>query len=349
MREASPPARGRSILRCAALVAVLASGWSCGDGRTPIVIYSPHGRDLLALLEQAYEAENPAIDIRWLDMGSQEVYDRVRSEKANPQADIWFGGPDTIFAQGAAEGLLAEYRPQWADAVPAASRHEGLYHGIYRSSPVLVYNSDAVSVEEAPRDWDDLLQPVWTGKLIIRDPLASGTMRTIFGAVLARSVVETGSPERGFEWLRALDRQTKEYVFNPTLLFEKLVRQEGLVSMWELTDILLLIERGSPLRYRFATSGTPIIDDAIGLVAGSEYPDEAKDFIDWAGSRAALLLAIERAFRLPARTDLPPEDLPQWARDALEEMVPAEIDYELIARHGTAWMATWDREIRGRG
>jgi len=42
---------------------------------------------------------HPQIDVRWLDMGSQEVYDRIRSEAANPQADIWFGGPDTIFAR----------------------------------------------------------------------------------------------------------------------------------------------------------------------------------------------------------------------------------------------------------
>ena len=49
---------------------------ACGDGRTPLVLYSPHGRDLLELLETSYEEANPQIDVRWLDMGSQEVYDR---------------------------------------------------------------------------------------------------------------------------------------------------------------------------------------------------------------------------------------------------------------------------------
>ena len=31
-----------------------------------------------------FAALHPDVDVRWLDMGSQEVYDRVRSEKANP-------------------------------------------------------------------------------------------------------------------------------------------------------------------------------------------------------------------------------------------------------------------------
>ena len=78
-------------------------------------------------------------------MGSQEVYDRLRSEKANPQADVWFGGPDTIFARAAREGLLQAYRPSWADAIAPGSRHDGdLYFGLYRTPAMPVYNSKAI-------------------------------------------------------------------------------------------------------------------------------------------------------------------------------------------------------------
>ncbi|MEZ5330555.1 MAG: extracellular solute-binding protein [Thermoanaerobaculia bacterium] len=322
----------------------------CADGRTPLVLYSPHGRDLLELVETTYEAEHPEVDVRWLDMGSQEVYDRVRSEQANPQADVWFGGPDTIFARGAADGLLAAYRPAWAASVPPASRDaDDLYFGLYRAVPLLIYNSSAVSEEDAPHDWDDLLDPRWADRIVIRDPLASGTMRTAFGMVLARSVQETGNAEEGFDWLRRLDAQTKEYVVNPALLFEKLVRQEGVVSIWELTDMLFQRARGVPLAYHFPTSGTPVIDDSIGLVAGARHGEEARAFIDWIGDADALLLTAREAYRLPARTDLPAEELPEWARTALEQIVVADVDWALIAEHGAEWMARWDREIRSRG
>ncbi|MCH7684808.1 MAG: hypothetical protein IIB35_14005, partial [Gemmatimonadetes bacterium] len=53
------------------------------DGRIPLVVYSPHGRVLLRLSERMFEAANPDIDLRTLDMGSQEVLDRVRSERVN--------------------------------------------------------------------------------------------------------------------------------------------------------------------------------------------------------------------------------------------------------------------------
>lgn len=322
----------------------------CGDGRTPLVIYSPHGRDLLTLVETTFEENNPEVDVRWLDMGSQEVYDRVRSEAANPQCDVWFGGPATILARGVADDLLEAYRPPWADAIPAASRHpEDLYFALYRTPPILVYNEKTVAPEDAPKDWDDLLDPRWKDQVLVRDPLASGTMRTIFGMVLARSVAETGDTEAGYQWLKQLDAQTKEYVHSPALLHQKIVRQEGQVTLWELTDILFQRLRGASLGYVFPSSGSPVIDDSIGLVKGSKHPELAKRFIDWIGSQEAQRMAAEEAFRLPARNDIAPEDLPVWAREALDQLVTADVDWQLMEREGAEWMHTWDREVRGQG
>jgi iron(III) transport system substrate-binding protein len=300
-------------------------------------------------MEKEFERAHPEIDVRWLDMGSQEVYDRLRSEKANPQADVWYGGPDTIFARGAREGLLQAFRPEWADALAPASRHDGdLYFGLYRTPAMPVYNSKAIPAAEAPREWDDLLDPKWKGKILIRDPLASGTMRAVWGYILARSVKETGSPDSGFAWLARLDAQTKEYVFNPILLYEKIVRQEGLLTIWDLPDTLLERERGSPLQYVFPKSGTPVIDDAVGVVAGSRHADAAKLFVNFLGEKPMQRLAAEKTYRLPARTDMG-EQLPAWAREVEREMVPAEIDWELVERESAAWMSKWDREIRGKG
>ena len=294
----------RPSLAAAVLAAALLG---CGDGKTPLVVYSPHGRDLLQLMERSFEERHPEVDVRWLDMGSQEVYDRLRSEAANPQADVWFGGPQTIFVRGAREGLLAPFRPSWAGAVPERSRDpRDLYLASYRTAPVLVYNAAVVPAAEAPRDWGDLLDPRWRKQVLIRDPLASGTMRILFGMVLALSVQETGSEETGWQFLRRLDAQTKEYVLNPALLLEKLNRREGLITVWELTDMLWQQKRGSPLAFTFPASGTPVIDDSLGLVRGARHPEPARAFIEWVGSEEAQLLAAREAFRLPARTDIPP-------------------------------------------
>jgi iron(III) transport system substrate-binding protein len=324
---------------------------SCAhDGRTPVTVYSPHGRDQLTLLEQEFERQRPDIDVRWLDMGSQEILDRLRFERVNPQADVWFGGPTTIFDRGIGDSLLAPYRPVWAAHVGARGvGPRDLYFPVYRTPAVIAYNSRAVPADEAPQDWDDVLEPRWHDKVLIRDPMASGTMRAIWGLILVRSLQQTGDTARGMQWLRRLDGQTRAYALNPAILDEKLARREGLVTLWDLPDILISQSKGMPFGYTFPRSGTVVIDDAIALVRGSRHEEAARAFIDFVGGVEAQILTAERVFRLPAREDLPPARVPAWVAEVTERMTVAEMDWQLLAKEGAAWMGYWDQHVRGTG
>ncbi len=313
-------------------------------------MYSPHGRALLSLAEETFEAANPSVDVRWLDMGSQDALDRIRSERSNPQADVWYGGPSMLFRRAAADSLLTAYRPTWADATPERAHGPGdFYFAAYETPAVIAYNSDAVPREDSPADWDEILAPRWTDRVVIRDPLASGTMRTIFGMIVLRGIAATGDTAAGFQWLRRLDAQTKEYVLNPALLHQALLRQEGVLTLWDLPDILTEQRKDAPLDFVLPSSGTPVIEDAIALVRGSSHPETARRFIEWVGSREGQLLAAHREFRLPARNDLELEALPEWARMVKEQMVVETMDWELLSERGASWMAYWDRHVRGRG
>lgn len=320
------------------------------DQRTPLVIYSPHGRDLLTLFETRFEALHPDVDVRWLDMGSQDVYDRVRSERANPQADIWFGGPSLILAQAARDSLLDCARPSWADAIPPRARGEGdCYFAAYETPAVFLYAEKVVPAADAPQDWDDLLHPRWKDKLIIRDPLASGTMRAVFGLIMVRSQKSPGDTASGFAWLRRLDGQTREYIQNPALVSEKIARQEGLVTVWDLPDVLISRRRGMPVGYLFPRSGTVAIEDGIAVVRGSKRLDVARAFQEFVGSPEMQIAAAREVFRLPARSDLPADSLPDWVRDVRRRMVVADVDWRLLAERGPEWMRWWDQHVRGTG
>lgn len=339
----------RRLSRSLAIV-LLALACGEGDGRTPLVLYSPHGPDQLGALEKAFEARNPDIDVRWLDMGSQDVFDRVRSERANPQADVWFGGPTTIFDRGVGDSLLQPYRPDWASRVgPRGVGPADLYWPVYRTPAVIAFNAKAVPRDSAPRDWDDVLLPKWKDQVLIRDPMASGTMRAIWGFIIYRGMQAGGDTTQGMAWLRRLDGQTRAYVLSPLLLTEKLARQEGLVTLWDLPDVLIDRARGLPLDYHFPSSGTVVIDDAIGLVRGARHAAAAKKFIDWVATDEALLLAARVTFRLPARADLPKDSVPPWIADVESRMHEAPMDWALLAREGPGWMAYWDQRVRGSG
>jgi iron(III) transport system substrate-binding protein len=340
-----------SVVGTLVLLGAMTLGACAGDDRTTLVVYSPHGRELLSHFEAGFEAEHPEVDLQWNDMGSQEVLDRVRSERANPQADVWWGAPSGMFDRAAGEGLLAPFEPGWSDAVPASDRDSAFrWIGTFRTPEVIAFNSEVVSREEAPQDWDEVLDPRWQDEVLIRDPLASGTMRAIFGAIMWREYQETGDPEAGYDWLLRLDASTKEYVLNPTLLYQKLARREGLVTLWDMPDIeTIRATTELPIDYVLPESGTPVVIDGIAVVSGTKHPELARTFVEWAGSRASILEASRQFFRIPVRTDLPEDSLPSWLREAMPRIRPMEMDRAYVRDHTPEWLRYWDRNIRGRG
>jgi iron(III) transport system substrate-binding protein len=315
-------------------------------GKVTLVVYSTHGKELLKEFENRFEKLRPGIDVRWLDMGSQDVLDRVRSEKENPQADLWWGAPSILFQQAEREGLLQPYQPSWASEVSADTHSPDSYwFGTYFTPEVIAYNSAVLRAEEVPRDWDDLLDPRWRNQLIIRDPLASGTMRTIFCAMILRFYQGSGSAEPGYLWLKKLDANTKDYVANLTILSQKLARREGLITLWNMPDIeLQRAQYNYPLAYVIPKSGTPVVTDGIAILAGAKNIQAAKEFYEFVTTRDSLILAARQYYRIPCRKDISPGELPEWVnRNPVRIMA---IDWQLLEEKSNEWMSYWDTNIR---
>ena len=327
-------------LALAALCLVLAA---CeGDGRTPLVIYSPHGKEMLSAYEAAFEAANPTVDVRWLDMGSQNAYERIRQERANPQASLWWGAPQTLFMEAADDGLLLAFDPSWADALPEDARDpEGRWYGTYLTPDGILYNTDALDAAEVPADWDDLLDPAWQDRLLIRSPLESGTMKTIWGAMILRQP----TVEDGYRWLARLDANTKGYAADPTQLYLRVARGEADLTLWNLPDTYLQAET-YPFAFAPLASGIPVVVDGIAIPAGAPQPEIARAFVDFVMAPDALIDQARRFHRIPARTDVPADSLPGWMASGY---TPLDLDWDRLAAESETWMQVWDEQIKGRG
>ena len=313
-----------------------------------LLIYTPHGQDLLRDFVNQYKQKYPDADVQFLDMGSREILERVRVERNRPQGDLWWGAAHTTFQTAADENLLAEFRPSWADKVPESARDsQGRWFGTYETPQVIVYSTDAVSVADAPHDWDDVLDPKWHDKVLIRSPYPSDTMRAIFGAIIWRSLKDTGSPDKGYEWLRKLDANVHEYTADGTLLMQKLARREGLISLWDMPDVRLSKEQKNfPVAYSLPASGTPVVTDGIAIIKGTQHEDEARRFYEFVTTPESLVYAAHKYYRIPARTDLDRSRLPAWMNEPFTRL---PLDWALLRKQGDEWLRYWDTQIKGRG
>jgi len=337
-----------SLLFVAILVSVILSSCnrSGGVATRRLLIYTPHGQAQLKDFIERYKQSHSDVDVQFLDMGSREILERIRAERNRPQADLWWGAAHTTFQTAAEENLLAPYRPTWADKAPAGSHDaQHRWYGIYETPEVIVYNSDAIAADRAPRDWDDVLDPRWRDKILIRNPNPSDSMRAIFGAMIWRFYRETGSPEKGYDWLRRLDANVHEYTADGTLLMQKLARREGLISLWNLPDVWVYKQRGLPLAYVIPASGAPVISDGIAVVAGAPNEEEARRFYEFVTAPESLTLAAQTYYRIPVRTDIDRTKLPTWMNEPFTRM---PLDWDLLRKEGGEWLRYWDTQIRGR-
>jgi iron(III) transport system substrate-binding protein len=316
------------------------------QGKT-LLIYTPHGKDMLQDFVARYKQAYPDVDVQFLDMGSRDILERLRAERNRPQADLWWGAAHTTFQTAADENLLAVYRPTWADKVPENERDaQGRWYGTYETPEVIVYNPELVKAEDAPRDWDDVLDAKWRDKVLIRNPIPSDSMRVIFGAMIWRFYRDSNSPAGGYDWLRRLDANVHEYTADGTLLLQKLARGEGLISLWDMPDVRDFQEKKNlKLAYVIPKSGTPVVTDGIAIVKGAPHEEEARRFYEFVNTPESLIYAARNYYRLPARTDIDRSQLPAWMNQPFTRM---PLDWELLRKEGNEWLRYWDTEIRGR-
>jgi iron(III) transport system substrate-binding protein len=202
-----------------------------------------------------------------------------------------------------------------------------------------MYNDRYYQPDEAPQTWDDLLKPDWTGKVVIRKPHHSGTMRTFIGSTFLRE----DSDEAAIDWLRKLHTQTDSYTSDPQELYDRVKRNEDLVSVWLMPDLALQRDRhGYPFAW-VAPPEAPVLTEGIAIVKNAPNPDRAKQFYEFVTTTEALAHQAQAYAKLPTRNDVDKAELPEWMTAQTIDAQP--IDWKTFAENETAWFDRWDAEV----
>ncbi len=341
-------------LKAVVLAAVAVIGFTgCGldsgsqggaEGSTTVTIYTSRPKGISDGIVKDFQAAHPEYRVQLLNLGAQEVADRVRAEAARPQADVWWGGTSQQFELGAKDGVLQPFPTEIVDRVPERFRgSDNAWVGEQQLAQVIAYNHDMMTADEAPKDWDDLVDPRYKNKILIRDVAPSGTMRSIFGAMILRTFETTGSPDQGYDWLRKLDANTKDYPASPTDLYLRIQRQEAPLTVWNLQDVMLQTKAGVPFTPVIPASGSPILVDGIGKVKGAPNSEGADAFATFLLTKETQEKLAQNNFQIPTVQI----DPPKWLTDlGLEEM---PVDWSAVGAHDEEWIGYWVQNIKNHG
>jgi iron(III) transport system substrate-binding protein len=195
-------------------------------------------------------------------------------------------------------GLMAEYESPEAEHYPESVREPGYWAPIKALVLCMAYNADLIDPEEAPRTWEDALDPKWKHKMTMPDAFYSGAALHWYGAM---------RKAYGKSYMEQLAKQDVLIRQGSGATADTLTSGERpLAPMMLHYRVFADIEKGANLEVVMPEVGVPVSYMVIGLPKDAPNPEAGKQFIDFALSQEAQTF-WQREYHTPSlREDVEP-------------------------------------------
>ena len=276
-----------------------------------LVVYCSHDPDACELAARTFQRDT-GIETAIIRKPTGEFYAQIRAERANPKADVWYGGTIDPFLQAAAEGLFVAYRsPRVAELQPwarrATERSDYKVAAIYRI--IIGFGTSATILTQkelsVPRCWSDLVLPAYRKEIELANPVTSGTGYTIL-ATLVTLYGEDGA----FAYLAKMQPNVVRFTQSGTAQGPSVAHGEVGVGVSFVHEFITQQLAGFEVTITLPCEGTGDALGGMAIINGAPHPEEARAFYDWALTKPAQELANRtRNLLVPAhaRAEIRPE------------------------------------------
>jgi iron(III) transport system substrate-binding protein len=195
----------------------------------------------------------------------------------------------------AREGLLAAYAsPETRSGFPeGAVDPEGRWAAIYVRQYVIGYNTRSVPRLQAPKSWEDLLQPVWKEKFAMDESDVEW-----YAAML-----DYLGREKGGAFMRSLAQQRPQFRRGHSLLAKLLVAGDFPLALVHAAEMDEARRAGAPVDWVRTLDPVITSPSQVAVSAKAPHPNAARLFVDLLLSAEGQALIRDRG-RVPARNDL---------------------------------------------
>ncbi len=286
------PQKIQGFTTCADVVAAEREG--------AVVVYSPDVEPATAAIMDAFHALFPKIKTNYVRLQTGALYAKVLSERQARTyvVDVMdLSDVGLVFDFQKRNGYQVYVSPEMSAYKPEyKSKPEGLWTWGSVIFSGITYNPKVIPRNEAPKSWQDLLNPKYTGKISVKSSNAGSAH------VLWYMLAKRYGP--GY-WQKFA--QLKPHAFDSYVQqLDMLINGQDLVAAPMYSGYLDFKKKGAPLEWVFPTEGMPALPEIWGVVDGAPHPNAARLFLDWFLSAAGQKPSMEALCYYSPRTDVPP-------------------------------------------
>jgi iron(III) transport system substrate-binding protein len=239
-------------------------------GQFRIYISMTTSKDVNVMME-AFNKHFPNIKVDWIRAGSIKTVNRFVAERqagrifadlvhaADPGGFFYFADKGWVDKRLAQLPLTQDYREGFYDkeAGWVAMRATGI---------ALMYNTQLLKKEEAPKSWRELVDPKWKGKIALADPTRAGSAFSYLYAMWKLY---------GVDYLKELGKNNVLVVGEGGGTRIALANGERALSPVSEYDAFRLKKEGLPVDVLWPADGTIMVPAPLALVKDSPNPDAA--------------------------------------------------------------------------
>lgn len=291
--------RTATLLGIVASLAAVMPGAALAQQQLTIVTSFP--KDLTAVYKKAFESKNPGVTVEILSRGTSASIAYVREAPASNKPDIFWASAPDAFEVLAGENLLQKFDganknvPAKIGSYPI-NDPKGFYYGQALAGYGIMWNTRYMKANKLPepREWADLVKPVYFGHVAISSPSRSGTTHLTIETIL-----------QGEGWAKGWS-QILAFSGNTAAITERSFSvpdgvNNGQYGIGIVIDFFGLSAKASGFPVEFIyPSVTAIVPANIGLIANAKNAELGKKFIGFALSDEGQQLLLDpRISRLP--------------------------------------------------
>ena len=255
--------------------------------RNDITVYSALPSDTVGPYLTAFKAEHPEIRVKLVNAVTLDLVARLLAEQKNPKADVVWGLAVSSMLTLEWNYLLTMYTPTGTDRIDPLfldSKLPPQWVGITARSIALCANQAELRKQNLPlpTSWQDLVNPIYQGKLLILSP-----GQTSVGYLLISTILQMYGENEGWEYLAQLQQNVGGvYANNARNVCESVSKGDYLIGLTY--DYRAYYPDNPNMALIFPKEGAGWELEANGLVRREYIKKSAKTFLDWAISDSAM-------------------------------------------------------------
>ena len=277
---------------------------------------------LLSRFEQKY----PFIKTELLRAGSEQLLNRILTEDSAGRSALDLVNLTTINALKR-RGLLQAHRSPEFSAYPQPFKDaESYWVTLYNIYYVIGYNPKMVPPKDAPKNWDDFLDPKWKGKIGMDQEEYEWYAATI----------QYWGNEKAQKFHRALARQGIQWNRGHTMISQLMAAGEFPLGIVYAHRIESMKKAGAPVEWVKTADPVFVTLSPVAVAAKARHPNAAKLVMDFILSREAQLV-LRNANRSSGRLDVEP---------LVPEMHPSKLKLAAIDPSVGEELSKYSKEFR---